>query len=168
MIVLGIDPGYDRCGIAIAHRDKTTGRDVVVWSTCVETNKKDPHYKRHGDVCSAIEDAMDTHKPSVLAIETLFFNKNVSTALKVAEVRGAIMFAATRRGIHITELSPQDVKTAVTGVGNADKGAVARMIPKIATLPETTKKRLDDELDAIAVAIAGLSHTRIHLSGLAS
>jgi crossover junction endodeoxyribonuclease RuvC len=168
MIVLGIDPGYDRCGIAIAYRDKTSGRDVVVWSTCLETNKKDPHHKRHGDVCLAVEAAMDTHKPSVLAIETLFFNKNVSTALKVAEVRGAIMFAATRRGIHITELSPQDVKAAVTGVGNADKQAIASMIPKIVTLPDHQGKRLDDELDAIAVAIAGLSHTRIHHMGLAS
>lgn len=168
MIVLGIDPGYDRCGIAIARRDSKTGRDIVDWSSCVVTNKKDAHYARVSEVCQAVEQALEEYKPTVLAIETLFFNKNVSTALKVAEVRGAIIFAASRRGVHITELSPQDVKAAVTGVGNADKSAVARMIPRIATIPERSEKRLDDELDAIAVAIAGLSHTRIHLSGLAS
>lgn len=168
MIVLGIDPGYDRCGIAIACRDKVTGRDIVEYSSCVITNKSEPHYKRHANVCLEVERVMEEYKPDVLAIETLFFNKNVSTALKVAEVRGAIIFAATRRKVHITELSPQDVKSAVTGVGNADKGAVSRMIPRIATLSEPTKKRLDDELDAIAVAIAGLSHTRIHHLGLAS
>ena len=167
MIVLGIDPGYDRCGLAVARRD-ATGRDEVVWSTCVVTDRKESIYERLCQVCAVVESALDEHSPTLLALETLFFNKNVSTAIKVAEVRGAIAYQAARRDVAIIELSPQDVKAAVTGVGNADKSAVARMIPRIVRLPDPSKKRLDDELDAIAVAVAGLSHARVHHGGLAS
>ena len=95
----------------------------------------------------------------MLAIETLFFSTNKKTALGVAEARGAILAAAGVAGIPVREFSPGTVKLAVTGHGSADKAAIARMIPHLISLPP--KKRLDDEFDAIAVAIAGLS-ARLH------
>jgi crossover junction endodeoxyribonuclease RuvC len=73
----------------------------------------------------------------------------------VAEARGAILSVAGKNHLRVIQCSPQEVKLSVTGYGAADKAAVARMIPKLITLPE--KKRLDDELDAIAVGIAALS-----------
>lgn len=162
MKALGIDPGYDRCGMAIVSRSAQTGKDSVIWSDCTQTDKKHTYFERFGNVCSLLENAISTHKPDIIAIETLFFNQNTSTALKVAEVRGAILHLAHQNNIAVVEISPQEVKIAVTGVGNATKDAVARMIPKIALIHDATKKRLDDELDAISVAIAGLSHHKSH------
>jgi len=101
-----------------------------------------------------VEKAIKKHKPDVLAVETLFFSKNVKTALGVAEARGAILAAAGKAGVPVLEFSPAHVKIAVTGYGSADKKAVANMVPKLVAL--TKKKRLDDELDAIAVGIAAL------------
>lgn len=87
-----------------------------------------------------------------MALETLFFTKNQKTAMKVAEARGVIQLAGAEHGLAITEYSPQAVKIAVTGSGNAAKDAVIRMVDRLIPLSKT--KRLDDEYDAIALGIA--------------
>ena len=102
-----------------------------------------------------MEGAIKKYRPDMLAIETLFFSKNKRTALGVAEARGAVLSAAGAAKLRVLEFSPQQVKLAVTGYGGADKGAVARMVPRLIALP--LKKRLDDELDAIALGIAALA-----------
>ena len=152
MRILGIDPGYDRLGLAVIEGDPS--RPSHIWSGCVIPPKGGAS-ERLAVVHQAVADAIDAHKPDALAIETLFFAKNQLTALGVAEARGAILAAAGLAGLLVREYSPQQVKLAVTGYGNADKKAIALMIPRLMALPE--KKRLDDELDAIAVAIASLS-----------
>jgi len=91
----------------------------------------------------------------VLALETLFFTNNQTTGIGVAEARGAVLASAGLNTLPVLEFSPQQVKLAVTGYGNADKKAVMAMVPKLISLPE--KKRLDDEFDAIALGIAALS-----------
>ena len=158
MRVLGIDPGYDRLGLAVLEGDPS--KPVLVWSTCALPAKGLPE-KRLAEVYAEVNAAIQAYSPDLLAIETLFFSTNRKTALQVAEARGVILAAAGTAEIPVHELSPAAVKLAVTGHGAADKEAIARMIPKLVSLPE--KKRLDDELDAIAVAIAGLS-ARLHLS----
>jgi crossover junction endodeoxyribonuclease RuvC len=167
MKILGIDPGYDRCGIALVERDAKTGKDTIVWSACTITKRTDAYHDRLKQACDAVEAAIISTKPDAIAMETLFFNQNTSTALKVAEVRGAMLHIAFTNSLGVVEVSPQEVKLAVTGSGNASKEAIAKMIPKIAKMLEPDRKRLDDELDAISVAIAGLSHARIHLRPLA-
>jgi crossover junction endodeoxyribonuclease RuvC len=107
-------------------------------------------------IYAAVDDAIRTHAPKSLAIETLFFSTNKKTALAVAEARGAVLACAGAHALPVLEFSPGQVKLAVTGHGAADKSAIARMIPHLITLP--TKKRKDDELDAIAIAIAGLTN----------
>ncbi len=152
MRILAIDPGYDRLGVAIVEGDPS--RPTVVMSDCI-LPAKGARETRLARVYEAVADAIKEHSPDALAIETLFFSTNVRTALGVAEARGAVLAAAGSAKIPVIECSPQQVKLAVTGHGGADKKAIARMIPHLVSLSK--KKRLDDELDAIAIAIAGLA-----------
>jgi crossover junction endodeoxyribonuclease RuvC len=152
MRVLAIDPGFDRLGMAVVEGDPS--KPVVVWSECVLPPKGEKE-SRLAVVFDAVDAAIKKYSPDMLAIESLFFNKNIKTGIGVAEARGAILSAAGRLKILTREYSPQEVKLAVTGYGASDKTAVARMIPRLVKL--TDKKRLDDELDAIALGIAALA-----------
>ncbi len=155
MRVLAIDPGYDRLGLAVLEGDPS--RPTHLWSDCV-IPPKDARELRLAAVFTAVSEALDTHMPDMVAIESLFFTKNQTTGIGVAEARGAVLAASGLRSIPVYEFSPQSVKLAVTGYGNADKSAVMNMVPRLITLPP--KKRLDDEFDAIALAIASLSTRR--------
>lgn len=152
MRILAIDPGYDRLGIAVVEGNPS--KPVLVWSDCVEPDKGDAE-ARLAEVSKAITDAIIEYAPDALGIETLFFGINKKTAMGVAEARGAILAAAGLASLPVIECTPQQVKLAVTGHGGADKKAVEMMIPKLLALQP--KKRLDDELDAIAVGISALA-----------
>jgi len=152
MRILAIDPGYDRLGIAVVEGDPS--RPTLLWSDCV-LPKKGAGAKRLADVSRAIGAAIEKYAPDALAIETLFFSINKKTALGVAEARGAILAAAGLASLPAIECSPQQVKLAVTGYGNADKKSIACMLSKL--VPLSKKKRFDDEVDAIAIGITALS-----------
>lgn len=156
MRVLGIDPGYDRLGVAIM--EMVDGRETVIHSCCIETDKHLPLPERHKQAGDQLATLLENYSPDALGIETLFFNKNVKTAIGVAEARGIILYLAQAAGCTVLELSPQEIKIAVTGYGNSDKAAVMAMIKRLAhNIPETA---LDDEYDAIAVGITTLAHLR--------
>jgi crossover junction endodeoxyribonuclease RuvC len=154
MRVIGIDPGYDRVGVAVL--EYQMGQEVVLFSTCIETDRTKTLTARcvfiGQQLCSIIEDQCVTH----LAIESLFFNQNVSTALKVAEARGVILYVASLAGCTIHEFSPQAIKIAITGTGNSKKTDIKRMLHQL--LPTTPQHALDDEYDAIAIGITCLAH----------
>ena len=152
MRVLAIDPGYDRMGIAVVEGDPS--KPKLVWSDCIQP-AKGPQQDRLAEIRIATEEALSKYQPDLLAIEALFFGVSKTSAMGVAEARGAVLAAIGRTGTPVRELSPGTVKLAVTGNGAADKASVAKMIPLLITLPE--KKRLDDELDAIAIGIAALA-----------
>ncbi|MBI2055142.1 MAG: crossover junction endodeoxyribonuclease RuvC [Candidatus Sungbacteria bacterium] len=152
MRILAIDPGYDRLGIAVIEGDPS--RPALLWSDCVEP-AKGARAGRLARISGAVSATILEYAPDALAIETLFFSINKKTALGVAEARGAILAAAGLTALPVIECSPQQVKLAVAGHGGADKAAVARMIPRLLALPK--KKRLDDELDAIAIGITALA-----------
>lgn len=152
MRILAIDPGYDRLGIAVIEGNPS--RPTLLWSDCI-LPAKGAREERLGQVSSAITDAISEYSPDAIAIETLFFNKNIKTGIGVAEARGAILAMAGISRLPVIECSPQQVKLAVTGHGGSSKKAVAEMIPRLLSLPK--KKRLDDELDAIAVGITALA-----------
>lgn len=160
MRILAVDPGYDRLGIAVVEGDPS--RPTHIWSACI-TPQKGAHASRLARVFSSVRDAIAEYGPDIIALETLFFSTNVKTAIGVAEARGAVLAAAGIRGIPVSEHSPQAVKLAVTGNGRADKAAIARMIPKIIRLPEAAERRLDDELDAIALGVCALASNPQHL-----
>ena len=143
--VIAVDPGYDRVGIAVFKDEK------LVHSECYVPPKGE-FAVRLKFVYHRITTVLRAHKPRSLALETLYFSKNQKTAIRVAEARGIIELAAAEAGIPVFEYSPQAVKIAVTGSGNAPKDAVIRMVDRLLSLPK--KKRVDDEYDAIALGMA--------------
>lgn len=157
MKVLAIDPGYDRVGVAILEKDKTG--EILRYSECLETNKTDDLNERILAIGCAIEELIATHEPDTVAIETLFFNKNIKTAIGVAQARGAIIYLAKKHGCAVFEFGPQEIKIATTGYGKSDKKAVIDMVKRL--VKNVPSSALDDEYDAIAVGITCLAHNGI-------
>lgn len=153
MKVIAIDPGYDRVGIAVM--EMMAGKEVVHYSDCLETDRSLPLHDRIQEVGAAIQKIIAVHNVDTIAIETLFFNKNVKTAMDVAQARGVIIYSALAEGCQLYEFSPQAIKIAVTGHGNSDKTAVTSMVKQL--IPAAPTKALDDEYDAIAVGITCLA-----------
>lgn len=156
-LVLAIDPGFDRLGLAILKRGK---REEVLFSDCIVTSSKQKHEERLSHIGLELKKIINDWSPDSLAIEKLFFNQNITSAIKVAEARGVILYEAKLGGLNIFEYSPQDIKIAVTGYGKATKGQVETMVLKLVELKDNKKRRLDDEVDAIALGITHLAHTR--------
>lgn len=152
MRILAIDPGYDRLGIAVVEGNPS--KPTLVWSDCVLPEKDSPE-KRLAHISAAITEAIRHYDPDALGIETLFFGINKKTALGVAEARGSVLAVAGLAHLPVIECTPVQVKLAVAGHGGADKKAVALMVPRLLAMGE--KKRLDDEIDAIAVGITALA-----------
>lgn len=157
MRVLAIDPGYERLGVAVLDKQKQGERKpTLIYSTCIQTSVKDIHSKRLADIHTQIESILKEYSPTNLGIETLFFSKNVKTAIKVAESRGIILALAHLYNLKITELSPQAIKVAVTGHGASDKKAIIKMVPLLIEIKKQIK--FDDEYDAIATGLCTLAH----------
>jgi crossover junction endodeoxyribonuclease RuvC len=156
MKVIGVDPGYDRLGVAVMEKDG--GKERLIFSTCILTDKKAALPERIGEAGAQFRSIISEHRPDQVAIETLFFNKNQKTAVAVAEARGAIIFLAREYGAAVKEFGPAEVKVAVTGYGKSDKTAVTDMLRRL--VPNIPLKAMDDEYDAIAVAVTALAHHR--------
>ena len=148
--ILGIDPGFDRLGVCIL--DKDGQKETLIYSTCITSSKKDSFEKRLLTTGGKLEEVITQYKPDELAIETLFFTTNHKTIITVAEVRGICIYLAHKHGAQIYEYSPPQIKLAIAGHGKATKDDIAIMVPKI--LKQTLLlKALDDEIDAIAIAL---------------
>jgi len=156
MRVLAVDPGYGRCGVAIV--DRSDNKETLTFSDCIETSSKDEFPDRLAAVADVISRLILEYQPSALAIEKLYFQKNQKTAMRVAEVRGALIETAARYGVPVAEYTPGQVKSAAAGAGNANKQAVAVMVR--ALLKINKEIRHDDEYDAIAIGITHLAHSR--------
>lgn len=148
--ILGIDPGFDRLGVCIL--DKEGSKEKLVFSTCIVTNKKESFERRLIALGDELEKIILLYKPDELAIETLFFTTNQKTIITVAEVRGICIYLAYKNKAALFEYSPPQIKLAIAGHGKATKEDIAIMVPKILKLPPLIKK-LDDEIDAIAIAL---------------
>lgn len=155
MKILAIDPGFDRMGIAVVDGTATTPH--FVWGACI-IPPVGVLAERLVEIFNAVDTTVKKYKPDIVATETLFFSVNKKTALNVAHARGVILVAASINHIPVVEYSPQEVKLAVTGYGNAKKDAVIKMVERLIPLPK--QKRLDDEFDAIAIGITALSSER--------
>jgi crossover junction endodeoxyribonuclease RuvC len=154
MKVISIDPGYDRVGVAVL--EKSPAGEVLYFSSCIETNKDDDINERIFNIGTELEKIINEHKPDCLAIEKIFFNKNIKTAIGVAEARGAIIYLAKRHNCTIFEFGPQEIKIAITGYGKSDKKAVFDMVKRL--IKNAPEKALDDEYDAIAIGVTCLAH----------
>ncbi|MEY2664391.1 MAG: crossover junction endodeoxyribonuclease RuvC, crossover junction endodeoxyribonuclease RuvC [Candidatus Parcubacteria bacterium] len=157
MRVLGIDPGYDRLGIAVVEKTAGQNKETLVYSSCFTTSPKDSFYTRLVAVGAEISRIIDEYKPESLSIESLYVTNNQKTAMRVAEARGVIVYEAVRRGLPVYEYTPGQIKIAVTGHGASDKEQVMKMIPLLLKIPNKKAETLDDEYDAIAVALTCLA-----------
>jgi crossover junction endodeoxyribonuclease RuvC len=149
MKILGLDPGIAIVGFGVI--EVVRREPVHIRHGVIRTPAGEPLPRRLLTIYEDFSELLETFKPDALAIEQLFFQKNVNTALPVAHSRGVIMMTAQRYGLTIGEYSPQQVKSAVTGYGAADKKQMMEMtrtLLKLKAMP-----RPDDAADALAVAI---------------
>lgn len=157
MRVLAIDPGFGRCGVAVL--EGNASRSTLLYSSCVETNAKEGFSARLLVVAKEVLRLVHEHVPDTIALEELYFTNNAKTALRVAEVRGMLIYIAAAQEIPLVEYNPLRVKIALTGQGRASKEQVTKMVEKLVKLP--SKKMLDDEYDAIALGLTALAEERI-------
>ncbi|MBF6217575.1 crossover junction endodeoxyribonuclease RuvC [Nocardia abscessus] len=150
MRVMGVDPGLTRCGLSIV--DGGSGRKVTAVDVDVVRTPGDMDLAhRLLAVADTAERWMDTHEPGAVAIERVFAQHNVRTAMGTAQAGGVIALAAARRGIPVAFHTPSEVKAAVTGNGAADKKQVTAMVTRILGLRTAPKPA--DAADALALAI---------------
>jgi len=150
MIILGIDPGFDRMGCAVLEKS-VSSKDKLIYSTCLVSNRKSSQEERLFSLGKKLEEIIKKYKPDIVAVEKLFFTKNQKTALQVAEARGMVLYLASSKKIPVHSLTPLQIKIALTGYGRAEKIQVQKMVMAILWLKK--KPKYDDEIDAIAAAI---------------
>ncbi|HEY4514044.1 MAG TPA: crossover junction endodeoxyribonuclease RuvC [Candidatus Paceibacterota bacterium] len=156
MRVLAIDPGYGRCGMAVL--DRKNGKDILVYSNCIETTSQNEFPERLAHVANECAILIKKFSPDMVAVEKLYFSANKKTAMLVSEVRGALLNTAQSRGIPTFEYSPSEIKSATTSSGNADKTQVAKMLHSLIKIEKEIEH--DDEYDAIAVGVTHLARYR--------
>lgn len=148
MVILGIDPGYERMGFGCILKTGSTLRHLA--SGTIQTPRIELA-ERLRVIHAEIERLIAEHSPDVLAVEKLIFAANKTTAFDVAKAVGVVLLAASERGIEVSEFSPPEVKQSVVGFGAAEKKQVQFMVAKLLGLKEAPKP--DDAADALAVAI---------------
>lgn len=149
MRILGIDPGIGRTGWGVILHEKGEAKSISYG--CIETSQHLSLHERIKLVYQEITIIMQDHQVDVLAIEELFFNTNVTTALAVGQARGVVLLAAAQHNLDIATYTPSQVKIAVTGYGRANKKQVEQMVKillKLSTIPKP-----DDVSDALAIAL---------------
>lgn len=148
LVTLGIDPGTAILGFGVIRGDTDP---QLIAAGVIETDSKSPMPDRlvilHAETVRLIE----RYGPDVMAIEQLFFARNVTTAIAVGQARGVVLLAAAQAGIDVAEYSPSEVKFAVVGYGKADKRQMQEMVKMILNLPEVPHP--DDAADALAIAL---------------
>ena len=157
MLALGIDPGTAICGYGVVERKGSALRPVLYGSilTVKDWSPEERLLRIHQD----ISDIIGHFHPDFMSIEKLYFNRNVNTAIPVAQARGVVLLAAAERKLPILEFTPMQIKKSVTGTGAAEKKQVIYMVQRLLGIQE--KLDPDDTADALAAAICGLNQVRI-------
>lgn len=149
--ILGIDPGFDRTGWGVI--DDIGGRLTFIECGCIQTSSGQLFGARLQAVRDGIHELIKRYAFDAVAIEQLFFQTNVKTAINVGMARGVAVLVAADAGLPIVEPTPNQVKQGLTGYGSADKKQVQEMVVRLLKLKEVPKP--DDAADALAIAIVG-------------
>ncbi|MCK9526225.1 MAG: crossover junction endodeoxyribonuclease RuvC [Limnochordia bacterium] len=149
MIIMGVDPGTAITGYGVIKAENN--RHIVLGYGAIRTTAKQGTAARLKIIYSELTDRIREFQPHCLAVEELFFNKNVSTALAVGQARGVAILAGAHAGLSVAEYTPLQVKMAVTGYGRASKEQVAYMIKMLLGLADVPKP--DDVTDALAICV---------------
>lgn len=155
--VIGIDPGYARLGVAIV--EKHDGQDKLLFSTCLITDKEINFNIRLKNIGAEFESIIKTWQPQILALEKVFWGNNQKTASQISEVRGVLLYLATKNNLNIFEYTPMEIKLTIAGYGKASKNQVIKMTEMLSGLKD--KKEHDDEYDAIATGFTCLAREKI-------
>lgn len=157
MRILGIDPGTAIVGFGAI--ESVSGKFNLLDAGVIRTPAKEQDSKRLKIIYDELEQIVKQNKPDALSVEKLFFAKNVTTAMSVAQARGVIMLCGEQHGIPVFEYTPLQIKQAVTGYGKAEKYQIQEMVRTILRLKEAPKP--DDCADALAAAICHAMTARI-------
>jgi crossover junction endodeoxyribonuclease RuvC len=149
VIVIGIDPGLARVGYGVI--EVRNRNPAPVCYGCIESGKDQSTSERLLHIYTGVAALMEKYPPAQIAIEKLFFTKNITSAMGVSEARGVILLLAEQKKIPVTEYTPNQVKLAITGSGRADKRQMQEMIMRLLHLSEIP--RPDDAADALSIAL---------------
>ena len=152
--ILGIDPGFGRMGFGII--DVAGGKMKMVDYGCWETHKGEEFSERLFCLIKLLHRGIIKYKPTAVALEELFFFKNLKTAINVAQARGAVMLQIKESKLPLVELTPLQVKQSLTSYGRADKKQMQKMVQVILKLSKIPKP--DDAADALAIAVAAVPY----------
>jgi len=147
-ITIGIDPGTAILGFGVVQGD---GDSRLIEFGVIETSSTITMPDRLVILHDAVTDLITRHQPDDLAVEKLFFARNVTTAIAVGQARGVVLLAAAQQGIPVAEYTPSEIKQAIVGYGKADKRQVQEMVRILLTLDAVPHP--DDAADALAVAL---------------
>lgn len=165
MRVLGIDPGLSRCGVGLV--EGPPSRPRVVRAGVIRTSPGDPVALRLAALHDELAALIAAERPDAVAVERVFFNANVRTAMSVGQAAGVALLCAARAGVDVVEYTPTQVKSSVAGFGGADKAQVAFMVRALLRLTEAPKPA--DTADALALALCHLQHSPLaYATGAAS
>jgi crossover junction endodeoxyribonuclease RuvC len=150
-IILGIDPGVADTGFGVISKKGNTL--TLIEAGSIQTHKSKDLPERLELIYLAMKELLQKHQPDLVAVEKLYFARNVTTALDVGQARGVAILAMREQKMNILEFTPLQIKQAVTGNGRADKRQVGLMVKTILKIKEVPKP--DDAADAVAAAICG-------------
>jgi len=156
MRIIGIDPGVAITGYGLI--EECNGEFKCIASGCIRTDKDLPPAMRLQVIHNRVFELVALYRPQAMAIEKIFFSKNVRTALQVGEARGVIILVAARCNLEFFEYTPLQIKQAVAGYGKAEKFQVQKMVQMLLKLEKPPA--VDDEADAMAVALCYLQNRR--------
>jgi crossover junction endodeoxyribonuclease RuvC len=152
MIILGIDPGTATTGFGVIDYKKKNKKQIVCLDYgIIQTSPKQSVGERLIQLNFDLNEIIKKYKPEMAAVESLFFFKNLKTAMPVSQARGVIIYTLSKKNIPFIDLTPQQAKTSVTGYGKATKNQVQKMVQNLLCLEELPKP--DDAADALALAI---------------
>ncbi|MDP3741533.1 MAG: crossover junction endodeoxyribonuclease RuvC [bacterium] len=157
MKILGIDPGTATTGYGIIEANH--GDLKMIEYGCIETSKKKSAADRLAEIHHDLNKLIKKYKPRIIAVESLFFFKNLKTAIAVAQARGVVLMCAAENHLKLVEFTPLQVKKTLTNYGKAEKKQVQFMVQKLLDLPSVPKP--DDAADALAIAICGSNYKTI-------
>lgn len=159
MRIIGIDPGTGILGFGVIDFRRGSNKFKMVTAGVITTPAHTPTDERLEEIFNSLTEIINETKPDVMSIEKLFFARNVTTAISVAEARGVAMLTGRRAGISIAEYTPLQIKQTLTGYGKADKKQIQEMVRLNLGLTEVPKP--DDCADALAAAITHAAMSRL-------
>ena len=156
--VLGIDPGTNVTGYGVV--DPANGRlGHLIECGVIRTRAKAPLWERLDTLFEGVTQLIDQHEPTALALESVFYSKNIRTTITLGHARGVILLAAARANLEVAEFAPATVKKTVVGVGSAEKAQVGYMVQRLLNLQAAPEPH--DAADGVAIALTYLLTRRV-------